>query len=581
MDNQKISWPGWETVRLIGQGSFGTVYEIQRQVFDDTEKAALKVISIPQNHGDIEEMLCDGYDEESITSTFQSHLKSIVAEYSLTRKMNDCVNIVSCDDVRYVQHDDGIGWDIFIKMELLTPLTKVLTGQPSEDAVIKLGLDMCNALEECRKHDVIHRDIKPQNIFVSAKGDYKLGDFGIAKTVEKTMGGTKIGTYKYMAPEVYNNQPYGHSADIYSLGMVLYWLLNYRRHPFLPLPPEKLKAGMEEEARHRRMSGQPLCAPACGSELLKTIVLKACAFDPTQRYQTPAQMRKDLLAVEYEWKVQHPEQSGMQICPACGSVTEENCRFCIFCGSPMVVPPEEQELVEELTATEWPEKEETAVTAAEKTLPKEEMPAIQVPAGKTPAEEPVAEEPTEEPEVQLPAEEPEVQLPTEEPKQEIVILDKWVKVPEPEAVPEETPAPPAEETPAEETPVEEVPPPAPVAEICANCGAELIPDNSFCIYCGAKRTPKPAPSALEAKPAAEEPVPAPAEEEKAPQRLCAQCGSQVAEDAVFCTQCGTRYESAPVQPEPEPKPEPEDRCKGCGAKLLPGDRFCIYCGTRV
>ena len=45
--------------------------------------------------------------EESITSTFQSHLKSIVAEYSMTKKMNGCINIVSCDDVRYVQHDDG------------------------------------------------------------------------------------------------------------------------------------------------------------------------------------------------------------------------------------------------------------------------------------------------------------------------------------------------------------------------------------------------------------------------------------------------------------------------------------------
>ena len=486
--------------------------------------------------------------------------------------MNDCVNIVSCDDVRYVQHDDGIGWDIFIKMELLTPLTKVLTGQPSEDAVIKLGLDMCNALEECRKHDVIHRDIKPQNIFVSAKGDYKLGDFGIAKTVEKTMGGTKIGTYKYMAPEVYNNQPYGHSADIYSLGMVLYWLLNYRRHPFLPLPPEKLKAGMEEEARHRRMSGQPLCAPACGSELLKTIVLKACAFDPTQRYQTPAQMRKDLLAVEYEWKVQHPEQFGMQICPACGSVTEENCRFCIFCGSPMVVPPEEQELADELTATKWTEEPET------------EVPAVEELTAKTVIEEP-AEEMTEEPAVELPAEtqvvEVSAEAPAEEPA-EIVILDKWVKVPEPEAVPEEIPALPAEEVQIEEVPEEEVPASAPTVEICAYCDAELIPDNSFCIYCGAKRTPKVVPSApAEEVPMTEELAAAPAQEEEVPQRLCAQCGSQVAEDALFCTQCGTRYESAPVQPEPEPKPEPEDRCKGCGAKLLPGDRFCIYCGTRV
>lgn len=290
----KVQWPGWETVRLIGQGSFGSVYEIQRDVLGSVERAALKVISIPQSNSDIDELYNDGYDEESITSTFQSHLQSIVAEYSLTRKMNGCSNIVNCDDVRYVQHADGFGWDIFIKMELLSPLTKALPECPSDELVIRIGRDLCNALVICRKHGIIHRDIKPQNIFVSENGDYKLGDFGIAKAVEKTTGGTKIGTYKYMAPEVYNNQPYGHSADIYSLGLVLYWLLNERRLPFLPLPPEKLRAGMDEAARLRRFSGEVLAAPAHGSETLKKIVLKACAFDPVQRYADAEEMRSEL-----------------------------------------------------------------------------------------------------------------------------------------------------------------------------------------------------------------------------------------------------------------------------------------------
>ena len=292
--NENKLWPGWETVRLIGRGSFGAVYEIKRKVFDETEKAALKVISIPQNSGDIDDMYSDGYDEESITSTFKSHLQSIVAEYSLMRKMNGSANIVNCDDVRYIQHDDGIGWDIFIKMELLTPLTKALSGEVDEKTVVKIAKDMCGALELCKKHGIVHRDIKPQNIFVSEHGDYKLGDFGIAKTVEKTMGGTKIGTYKYMAPEVYNNQPYGSGADIYSLGLVLYWLLNERRMPFMPLPPEKLKAGVEENSRHRRLSGEKLPEPAHGSKQLKQIVLKACAYDPKARYQTATEMLQDI-----------------------------------------------------------------------------------------------------------------------------------------------------------------------------------------------------------------------------------------------------------------------------------------------
>ena len=295
MDNQrKEMWPGWETVRLIGRGSFGAVYEIQRHVFDETEKAALKVISIPQNSADIWELYSDGYDEESITNTFRSHLKSIVSEYSLMRRLNGNTNIVHCDDVRYELHEDGIGWDIFIKMELLTPMTAFLTGEISEAMVIKVGKDICSALELCRQRGIIHRDIKPQNIFVSPTGDYKLGDFGIAKTVEKTMGGTKIGTYKYMAPEVYHNHPYGSAADIYSLGLVLYWMLNDRRLPFMPMPPAKLDAGMEEAARQCRLSGKVIPTPKNGCEELKRIVLKACDFDQRNRFATAGEMLEAL-----------------------------------------------------------------------------------------------------------------------------------------------------------------------------------------------------------------------------------------------------------------------------------------------
>ncbi len=306
LDNKAI-WPGWETVRLIGRGSFGTVYEIERKLFDEVEKSALKVISVPQNESDIEEMYNDGYDSESITSTFNSHLKNIVAEYSLMKKMSGCHNIVTCDDVRYLQHDDGIGWDIYIKMELLTPLVKALPEGFFEELVVNLAKDLCNALVYCKKYDIVHRDIKPQNIFVSENGEYKLGDFGIAKTVEKTMGGTKIGTYKYMAPEVYNNQPYGSAADIYSLGLVLYWLLNERRMPFMPLPPAKLKSGAEEEARNRRLSGEALPAPKNGSKELKEIVLKACAYDVNSRYTSAAEMLADLEKIDCGAVAQQPE----------------------------------------------------------------------------------------------------------------------------------------------------------------------------------------------------------------------------------------------------------------------------------
>lgn len=296
----QIQWPGWRVVRLIGRGSFGTVYEIERDVFGDIERAALKVITIPENPADIEDLRVEGYDDESITTRFQGYLEDIVKEYSTMAKLKGHPNVVYCDDVKYIQHDDGIGWDIYIKMELLTPLVKTLGKTVSEDEVINIGIDMCNALALCKEQNIVHRDIKPQNIFVSKDSVYKLGDFGIAKTAERTTSGTKTGTYKYMAPEVYKSQPYGAAVDQYSLGMVLYWLLNERRTPFLPLPSavKATTVTMEDAARKRRFDGEQIPSPAHGSKQLQAIVLKACAYDPKQRYSSATEMLNALRALK-------------------------------------------------------------------------------------------------------------------------------------------------------------------------------------------------------------------------------------------------------------------------------------------
>lgn len=296
MGNLYPVWPGWETVRIIGRGGYGAVYEIARcDCNGEIERAAMKVISIPQNPGVIETMYSEGYDTESITRTLEKYSNDIVSEYSIMRKLNGTANVVSCDDYRKVRHADGLGWDIFIRMELLTPLTKALPEHVSEDTVLKIALDLTSALELCSRFSIVHRDIKPQNIFVSGLGDYKLGDFGIAKTMERTMNGTMIGTYNYMAPEVFSSRPYGSAADIYSLGLVLYWLLNERRLPFLPLPPAALSAEEDEQARIRRLRGERIPEPKNGSAYLKHIVLKACEFRPENRYQSAAEMHADLL----------------------------------------------------------------------------------------------------------------------------------------------------------------------------------------------------------------------------------------------------------------------------------------------
>lgn len=317
-------WRDWKVVRLIGQGSFGDVYEIHRELPGITEKAALKVITVPKDSSEIQNLYSDGYDNESITQHFRDCKDDILKEYGMMAKLKGCRNVVHCEDLETVPHRDDPGWDIYIRMELMTPLTQVLDSRNlSEREIIDLGCDICNALEKCEAEGILHRDIKPQNILVSEDGTCKIGDFGVAKIVEGATGGkTKVGTYKYMAPEIYNNQPYGSSADLYSLGLVLYWLLNERRTPFLPLPPERITVLQDSEARVRRFAGEMLPPPAHGSPKLKSIVLKACAFDPRDRYSSAEAMLHDLQAIKESFyeatviltepKPQQPIQQPMQ-----------------------------------------------------------------------------------------------------------------------------------------------------------------------------------------------------------------------------------------------------------------------------
>jgi serine/threonine protein kinase len=292
---------GWNITRLLGEGSYGKVFEIERSEFGQTYRAALKVITVPQSSAEVRSVISEGMSVSQAEAYFHGIVEELMHEFSIMFKLKGTANVVSCEDLRVLEHPDGIGWDILIRMELLHPLLPYVYEHPmARRDIIRLGIDICKALELCQRYNIIHRDIKPENIFISDNGDYKLGDFGIARTIERTSSGlSKKGTYSYMAPEVYAGKEYGFSVDTYSLGLVLYRMLNKNRGPFLPQPPEAITFSSREQALARRMSGEALPRPFYGEGRLGEIVLKACAFDPKDRYSSPQQLRQELEAILY------------------------------------------------------------------------------------------------------------------------------------------------------------------------------------------------------------------------------------------------------------------------------------------
>ena len=297
-------WNGWTIEKKLGTGSFGTVYKITKDEFTHHYESALKVISIPQNESELSTIRSEGMDDESVTEYFQSMVENITEELALMAKLKGNTNIVSYEYHLVEQKKDSFGWNVYAQMELLTPLNDYVQNHTlTIREVIQLGIDMCQALEVCQKYNIIHRDIKPENIFVSDLGKFKLGDFGIARQMEKaSVVMSKKGTYTYMAPEIYKGLSYNSTVDIYSLGIVLYRFLNNNRTPFMPPYPQKIKYSDREKANVLRISGKAIPKPSNVEGRLAEIVLKACSYNPAERYESAVDMKEALQSISYTEK---------------------------------------------------------------------------------------------------------------------------------------------------------------------------------------------------------------------------------------------------------------------------------------
>ena len=289
-------WPEWKVEKRIGSGAYGSVYKAVRSDHNLNSSAAIKVISIPKDASEMEALRAECMTQDGTRTYLQGIVDDFVNEIQLMETFKGVQNIVSVEDYKVVERTGEVGWDIYIRMELLTPFNDWKGARTLTEAeVIRLGIDMCSALEICEKKQIIHRDIKPENIFINDFGFFKLGDFGIARKLSGTRGSQSIkGTYNYMAPEVARGTNYDGRVDIYSLGIVMYRLLNNDCLPFVADQQQMLDPNVRAEALNRRLRGDALPAPASASRDLANLVLCACAANPDARFRSAAVMKRAL-----------------------------------------------------------------------------------------------------------------------------------------------------------------------------------------------------------------------------------------------------------------------------------------------
>jgi Leucine-rich repeat (LRR) protein len=277
----------WHIESEIGEGDIGHVYKISKQERGYIYTKALKVIQVPGSITNIQQLRSEGMKEEAISRYLRKILQEIKKDIKFVNEFKRTDNIVRYEDYKVFIKEGELGYNILLRMELLESLEEVIASRRIDEAeAAKMGIDICKALELLAKNKMIHGDIKPGSIMSPRHGDYKLGGFGLARQFERTSSLSNKDSCSYMAPEVYKQMKYGATVDFYSLGLVLYWVMNNRRLPFIQAD------GVVDCTR--RMNGETIPPPACASKGMAEIILKACAYDRRQRYQRAIEMRSDL-----------------------------------------------------------------------------------------------------------------------------------------------------------------------------------------------------------------------------------------------------------------------------------------------
>ena len=263
----------------VGSGGMATVYRAQDQVLNRT--VAVKIM-LPQYAGD---------------ATFAARFKQ-EAQAAAGLQSPYIVGV-------YDWGRDGNTY--FIVMEYLRG-TDLKSGIRSHGAldpkkVAQIGSQICAALSVAHKHEIVHRDIKPQNIMVQPDGNIKVMDFGIAraKNSHLTQDNNVLGTAHYVSPEQTRGQELGATSDIYSLGVVMYECAT-GRVPFdgddaisvalkqvneLPVPPSQINPGVDP--------------------VLERIILRCMEKDAANRFQTADELRAALNSYLQGRSVEVPE----------------------------------------------------------------------------------------------------------------------------------------------------------------------------------------------------------------------------------------------------------------------------------
>jgi serine/threonine-protein kinase len=257
----------YEIIEELGRGAMGVVYKAKDPTIGRT--VALKTLRLDVHGLDAAEMV-RRFQNEARAAGVLSH-PNIVTIYDAGE----------CDGIFYIAME-------FIQGTTLHELLAEHHILPTED-VIQYSRQICKGLDYAQSHGIVHRDVKPANIMITANGTVKIMDFGIAKAGgSMTSTGQVLGTPNYMSPEQVKGRPLDGRSDLFSFGVILYEMLTGEK----PFVGQNVTTIIYKIVNENPIAPRDLDVTVHPG--LSAIVTRALAKSPDDRYQTGADLVRDL-----------------------------------------------------------------------------------------------------------------------------------------------------------------------------------------------------------------------------------------------------------------------------------------------
>ena len=425
---------GLEVLKRFSEHGASECFYLQRE--GSEEQFVLKHISVPESDTKTQALILTGAvaDEAGAQTYYEGVANDIRREIVKLQALSGHSAVASWSGYQ-IEPKEGVGYDVY----LLMPRRKTLRDFLRENALTQLqalnfGIDLCNALSTLRDAGYIYLNLKPENIFVDDLGRFMIGDLGLMPLEDLSFCAVPEDYLnEFSAPELLKlfAEPNA-TTDIYSLGMILYYIFNGNH---LPFDDGKIRP---EKARQQRLRGDILPSPNYADYELAEIIIRACSVEPEERWATPAELRQELMLYMQRNEVtdqllvpplpldeEKPEEAPAEEAEAPAEEAKEPIEE--VSAEVVEVSDESAEVAEEVPAEEAPAEEVPAEEAPVEEVPAEEAPAEEIPDEEEPAEEAPAEEESaeEEPTEEEPSEEePSEEEPAEEDPDANLTLDE-------------------------------------------------------------------------------------------------------------------------------------------------------------